>query len=140
MNPSGLGGVDLTMDGAEGIYLTQYYVVDAVTVTAVTVTVDVYSARGHCQVRRPLSDERYVDQSDFFAFDDFSGECDWTEVGAVELALFISINYSPDHSCNENVLCADPKVASFTGFGVHFDHDTFSPVASYRSVRIITAI
>lgn len=24
--------------------------------------------------------------------------------------------------------------------GVHFDHDTFSPVASYRSVRIITAI
>jgi hypothetical protein len=71
LNPSGLGGVDLTMDGAEGIYLTQYYVVDAV-----NVTVDVYSARGHCQVRRPLSDERYVDQSDFFAFDDFSGECD----------------------------------------------------------------
>jgi len=87
LDTSGLGGIDLTVGGT-----ARSYVISAVTDIRIQYTTEVYDRSGgvcELEITIPATPGEYdYDETFFeFGFDDFDGDCDFTDVGAIELFL-----------------------------------------------------
>ena len=87
VDPTGLGGIDITMNGGSTL---NRFVLDLVSVDlpGLSITVSIFDLDGNISVLDSvLSTAVSASQSLEFFFNDFAGSADFTNVGAISLAL-----------------------------------------------------